>query len=107
MTDRFVSKYDGAFIEDKTNNRTYCCDAQKDWLDICDLLNELHNENKQLKSVINDVLEILEEADLFSSNVLEHDIKAYRELKGMDNKDAYTIATATKKAIKKLKEAIK
>lgn len=49
---RFESKYDGAFIEDKLNNRTYCCDSQKDWLSICDLLNEL--SEKPFLKIIDD-----------------------------------------------------
>jgi hypothetical protein len=94
----------------------------------CDKLNELHEENqalkhrlaiskkanfvtaleeenKQLKSTMKEVAELLEEeVDLFSDKATEHDINAYVELKELDNKDAFYMATATKKAIKMLKE---
>lgn len=62
-------------------------------------------ENRQLKSTIKEVTELLsEEVDLFSDKATEHDINAYVELNKLDNKDAYYMATATKKAIKMLKE---
>jgi ethanolamine utilization protein EutA (predicted chaperonin) len=65
----------------------------------------LKEENKQLKSTIKEVTELLsEEVDLFSEKATEHDIIAYVELKELDNKDAYYMATATKKAIRMLKE---
>lgn len=68
-------------------------------------LNELHEENEQLKSTIKEVTELLsEEVDLFSDKATEHDMNAYVELKELDNKDAYCMAIATKKAIKMLKE---
>ena len=67
-------------------------------------LNKLNEENEQLKQSINEVVELLsEEVDLFSEKATEHDINAYVELKELDNKDAYYMATATKKAIKILK----
>ena len=73
--------------------------------DFLDLLNELHEENQSLKQGINEVKELLlEEVDVFSDKATEHDINAYIELKELDNKDAYYIATATKKSIKILKE---
>ena len=60
---------------------------------------KLYDENEQLKS-----RELLsEEVDLFSDKATEHDINAYVELKELDNKDAFYMATATKKAIKILK----
>ena len=66
---------------------------------------KLEKENEQLKSTIKEVTELLsEEVDLFSDKATEHDINAYVELKELDNKDAYYMATATKKAIKMLKE---
>ena len=69
------------------------------------ILNQLTEENEQLKSTIKEVTELLiEEVDVFSDKALEHDICAYIELKELDNKDAYYMATATKKAIKMLKE---
>ena len=68
---------------------------------------ELEKENEQLKSTIKEVTELLnEEVDLFSDKALEHDICAYMELRELDNKDAYYMATATKKAIKMLKELL-
>ena len=68
---------------------------------------QLEKENKELKEVIKEVLKLLEEeVDLFSDKATEHDIKAYIELREFDNKDAYYMATATKKAIKLLKEMI-
>ena len=73
------------------------------WL--CDVLNDLNDENEQLKSTIKEVTELLsDEVDLFSDKATEHDINAYIELKEFDNKDAFYMATATKKAIKMLKE---
>ena len=61
-------------------------------------------ENKQLKQSIKEVVELVsEEVDVFSEKATKHDIIAYRELNQLDNKDAYYMATATKKAIKILK----
>ena len=75
--------------------------------EVVDILMEQDSEIKRLKRVIKEVSELLYyEVDLFSDKATEHDTIAYRELMTMDNKDAYTIATATKKAIKQLKEAI-
>ena len=72
---------------------------------IVELLNQLHEENIQLKSTMKEVTELLEEeVDLFSDKAVEHDINAYVELREFDNKDAYYMATSTKKAIKMLKE---
>ena len=68
-------------------------------------MNELADENEQLKSTIKEVIELLsEEVDLFTDKATEHDINAYIELKELDNKDAFYMAIATKKAIKMLKE---
>lgn len=65
----------------------------------------LEEENEQLKSTIKEVIELLsEEVDLFTDKATEHDINAYIELKELDNKDAFYMAIATKKAIKMLKE---
>lgn len=70
-----------------------------------DKLNTLIDENEQLKSTIKEVIELLsEEVDLFTDKATEHDINAYIELKELDNKDAFYMAIATKKAIKMLKE---
>ena len=67
-------------------------------------VSELECENEQLKQTIKEVCELLEEeVDVFSEKATEHDICAYIELKEFDNKDAYYMATATKKAIKMLK----
>lgn len=67
-------------------------------------INNLFNENEQLKQSITEVVELLsEEVDLFSDKATEHDINAYIELKELDNKDAFYMATATKKAIRMLK----
>lgn len=73
--------------------------------DVVNILNELNDENEQLKSTIKEVIELLsEEVDLFTDKATEHDINAYIELKELDNKDAFYMAIATKKAIKMLKE---
>ena len=72
--------------------------------EICNELNKLAEENEQLKSTMKEVTELLEEeVDLFSDKATEHDINAYVELRELDNKDAYYMATSTKKAIKMLK----
>ena len=64
----------------------------------------LERENEQLKSTIKKVTELLsDEVDLFSEKAIECDINAYMELKELDNKDAFYMATATKEAIKILK----
>ena len=85
--------YDGAYLS------TY---------QVCTLLNEyvdVKKENEELKSTIKEVTELLsDEVDLFSDEATEHDINAYMELKLFDNKDAFYMATATKKAIRMLKE---
>jgi hypothetical protein len=79
--------------------------ADKDGINhIVTLLNDLSDENEQLKSTIKEVTELLsDEVDLFSDKATEHDINAYRELQQLDNKDAFFMATATKQAIKMLK----
>lgn len=65
---------------------------------------KLSEENEKLKSTIKDVVGLLsEEVDVFSDKALEHDLIAYRELQQLDNKDAYYLATSTKKAIEILK----
>ena len=74
---------------------------------IVELLNEFQKENEQLKSVVKEVIELLrEEVDVFSDKATEHDINAYIELNELDNKDAYYMATATKKSIKLLKRVV-
>lgn len=68
-------------------------------------IGRLEEENEQLKSTIKEVIELLsEEVDLFTDKAIEHDINAYIELNELDNKDAFYMAIATKKAIKILKE---
>ena len=70
-----------------------------------ELLNELAEENEQLKSTIKEVIELLsEEVDLFIDKATEYDINACIKLKELDNKDAFYMAIVTKKAIKMLKE---
>ena len=70
-------------------------------------LNELYDENEQLKATIKKVTELLsDEVDLFSEKATEHDIIAYEELRELDNKDAFYMATATKEAIKILKRCL-
>lgn len=59
--------------------------------EIVDLLNQLSEENEQLR---NSIKAFLEEADMFSENATDHDIVAYRELNKFDNKDAYYLACA-------------
>ena len=95
------------------------CDKKWEADYLCDLLNDLNKdkeeqskcilrlvkENEKLKSTVKEVLGLLsDEVDLFSDKATEHDINAYVELNQLDNKDAYYMATATKKAIKMLKE---
>lgn len=71
-------------------------------------LNNLSDENEQLKKTIKEVVELLsEEVDVFSDKATEHDICAYIELKELDNKDAYYMTISTKKAIKMLKDLLK
>ena len=80
-------------------------DTRDEMEDLCLLLNCLNDENEQLKSTIKEVIELLsEEVVLFTDKATEHDINAYIELKELDNKDAFYMAIATKKAIKMLKE---
>ena len=68
-------------------------------------INRLEEENEQLKSTIKEVTELLtDEVDVFSDKATEHDINAYMELKELDNKDAFYMAIATKKAIQMLRE---
>lgn len=82
-------------------------DAEYELLYLKEKYEELFEENEQLKLVVKEVMELLsEEVDLFSDKAIEHDINAYIELKELDNKDAYYMATATKKAIKLLKRVV-
>ena len=76
----------------------------QEYLKLKNICNNCKKENKQLKSAIKKVIELLEEeVDLFSDKAIEHDINAYMELREFDNKDAYYMAISTKKAIKMLK----
>ena len=80
-------------------------DTKDEMEDLCLLLNELSDENEQLKSTIKEVIELLsEEVDLFIDKATEYDINAYIKLKELDDKDAFYMAIVTKKAIKMLKE---
>lgn len=94
------------FLNDQNQAIVDLYDGSKYWSDkATEKIKELQNENEQLKSTIKEVTELLsEEVDLFSDKATEHDINAYVELKELDNKDAYYMATATKKAIRMLKE---
>ena len=94
------------FIQDNANDETQYFQGSKASLEkVVDLLNSLNDENEQLKSTVKEVLGLLsDEVDLFSDKATEHDINAYVELKELDNKDAFYMATATKKAIRMLKE---
>ena len=68
---------------------------------------DLANENVKLKTTIKEVIGLLEEeVDLFSDKATKHDLTAYRELQDLDNKDAFWMATATKKAIKMLRRSV-
>ena len=86
-------------------------DLKEDWKYIKSLLDKefdertrLKKENEQLRQTMQKVCELLEEeVDLFSDKATEHDVIAYREMQDFDNKDAYYICTATKKAIQMLK----
>ena len=80
-------------IWDTVEEKGYNC------TDTLDLLVDLLNEQQ---ATINKVYELLEEADIFSDEATEHDIKAYIELQEFDNKDAYYLACGIKKAIKRL-----
>ena len=72
---------------------------------VCNFGNSLAEENEQLKSTIKEVIELLsEEVDLFIDKATEYDINGYIKLKELDDKDAFYMAIATKKAIKMLKE---
>ena len=78
-----------------------CLEAEE----IVNRLNGLYEENEKLISTIKEVIELLsEEVDLFIDKATEYDINAYIKLKEFDNKDAFYMAIATKKAIKMLKE---
>lgn len=96
------------YVNDNKKNYCYSLQTQREAKHLCNLLNELEEENKELKQAIKKALKLLEEeVDLFSDKATEHDFNAYIELKELDNKDAYYMAISTKKAIKLLKEMIK
>lgn len=121
---RFITSValdDTCGIEDLMKNKKYCGFREKDYhklVKIREELNELYYEKEELKEafdaeyketeelnkIMHDVAELLsEEADLFSDEAIEHDINAYIELRDFDNKDAFYMAKAIKKAIKMLK----
>ena len=107
MVERFTmdNPNDWGFqITDNVTGKVYNCASNILMKELCVVVNTIVEENNQLKSVVKEVIELLsEEVDLFSDKATEHDINAYIELKELDNKDAYYMATATKKAIKLLK----
>ena len=79
----------------------------RDFIDFLDFANDLADENVKLKTTIKEVIGLLEEeVDLFSDKATKHDLTAYRELQDLDNKDAFWMATATKKAIKMLRRSV-
>lgn len=86
----FYSDEDLVGVLDIVTGRTF------NSFEIVDVLNEQ-------QATINKVYELLEEADIFSDEATEHDIKDYIELQEFDNKDAYYLACGIKKAIKLLK----
>ena len=103
---RFINDIDNEkLIDTKEELSTIHYSDRVDFYELWEFLNKLNDENEQLKSTIKEVTELLcDEVDLFSDEATEHDINAYIELKELDNKDAFYMATATKKAIKMLKE---
>ena len=64
---------------------------------------KVKKENSDLRQNITIIKDLLSECDLFSDKATKHDIIAYKEMRQFDNKDAYCICTAIKKAIEKLK----
>ena len=64
---------------------------------------EVKKDNSDLRQNITIIKDLLSECDLFSDKATKHDIIAYKEMRQFDNKDAYCICTAIKKAIEKLK----
>ena len=99
FTDNGIEEIVDQSFTDNLTGKTYWIDNGLD--EIVDLLNE---QSKTIQEVY-DLL--VEEVDVFSDKATEHDIYAYVELKELDNKDAYYMATATKKAISLLKELLK
>lgn len=69
--------------------------------------NKRKKENEQLKQLIKEAYNILQEADLFSDKAMNLDIFAYSEVLKFDSKDAYCIATGIKEALKILNEGDK
>lgn len=83
-------------------------------LQVTKKLNELAEENEQLRRIevdfygllkgynlltkkIRKIKEIVKETDYFSDEATKHDTIAYREMHSFDNKDAHAIACAFKK----------
>lgn len=122
-------RFKGFFVEDRgygiSDNITHTdwlIQTKGDLIEFLQVLNALHEEKEELKQrlqtrhIVNKQYEeiqrlkeykevkelLLEEVDVFSDKATEHDIQAYIELKYFDNKDAFYLATATKKAIKML-----
>ena len=103
-TQQFVAQL-VVFLNDQNQAIVDLYDGSKYWSDkATERIKELEKENEQLKQIMQEVCELLEEeVDLFSDKAIEHDINAYVELKELDNKDAFYMAKATKTAIKLLK----
>lgn len=106
MTEKRYS-HDGVTIIDHLKKDLIYIDGKDELLELAEYVDRLQEENEQLKLTIKEVIELLsEEVDLFTDKATEHDINAYIELKELDNKDAFYMAIATKKAIKMLKELL-
>ena len=105
VDEQFISYYGGCgYLISNGECKIWLWHSKEESQKVCDKLNNILDENEQLKQTIKEVTELLsEEVDLFSDKATEHDINAYVELKELDNKDAYYMAISTKKAIKMLK----
>jgi len=102
---RFTLTFDDKIVDNLTGIIHEVHSGYDVAMDLSGLLNDLNDDNEQLKSIIKEVTELLsDEVDLFSDKATEHDLNAYMELNEFDNKDAFYMATATKKAIRMLKE---
>ena len=86
---RFI--FNGIDIEDNKKGIEYNTFMKEGCEKIANQLNELSEENEQLR---NSIQSFLKEADIFSEEATEHDIVAYREMGKFDNKDAYYLACA-------------
>lgn len=101
MSEKRFELLSGIITDMQDNERMYGI------FELVDKLNELVEENEQLRKTMNEVIELLvEEVDLFSDKATEHDIIAYKEMNDFDNKDAYYMCISTKKAIKMLQRCL-